>query len=389
MNSKQLWNKRAELVDKMTAAAAADDMAEAHRVEGEIRALDDRLAEALDREEEARNAPATNMIEDNAHAAHDGKATPSAFAEALFGPRDEFDGLRTGFRASAPVRDAVSGLSTPQIYKYDLEGPAAPPTGFLATLPHGTTDGDEHFFLTPVLTNNAAGWVSGNKAESALEWTPAVAHLETIAHHMPIQKQTARRYNQLESIVGGSLMLGLDLKCDAMALRADSETGMVGVTETDGILEHTKAAGANIKDTLQTMARKVRVATGIAPTHVALSPYAIEALSQAKDEIGRYLFPDIGNGSKIAGLTIVEDVNMTFTYEDETSHEDVTKETALVYAPIGASFDIADPEEVTVGLIDKQLIQNAYTILAELTATLKVTIPAAFCYCADLGLEAE
>ena len=42
-----------------------------------------------------------------------------------------------------------------------------------------------------------------------------------------------------------------------------------------------------------------------------------------------------------------------------------------------------------MGLTGSQFIQNAYTLLAELTACLRVDNPAAFCYCDDLGIVAE
>ena len=380
MNSKQLWNKRTALVTAMNEAATTDNMDEAHRLEGEIRALDAMIAQVIDEEDEARAAMASNPIVSE-------KAT---LGEKLFGAKASFEGINIGFKANVSVKDAVSGLPTPQIYRRDLPSPVAPPTGFLATLPKGTTDGDEHFFKTPVLTNNAAGWTSGNKPESALEWSDAVAHIETIAHWIPIKKQTARRYGQLEGIVSNSLMLGLDLKCNALSLRGSNSSGIVGVTNTTGILTHTlraASAGKNLKDELVTMARKVRVASGIAAGYVCLSPYAIEELAQLKDDEGRYLFPDIKNGGTIGGMTVVEDVNMTYT--TGTGNNAVTKESALVYYAGGASWDIADNEEVTIGLVDKQLIQNEYTMLAELTAALRVDMPAAFCYCSDLGLTAE
>lgn len=381
MNSKQLWNKRTALVKAMNEAATADNMDEAHRIEGEIRALDAVIAQVVDEEDAARAASASNVIASD-------KAT---FAEKLFGAKDSFNGIHAGFKQSAPVKDAVSGLPTPQIYRRDLPSPVAPPTGFLATIGHGTTDGDEHFFKTPVLTNAAAGWTSGNKPESALKWTEGTALLETIAHWIPIKKQTANRYSQLESIVSNSLMLGLDLRCDEYALRGSNSSGIVGVTNTAGILTHSKVSGKNLKDTFAAMKRKVRVATGIAPNYVCLSPYAIEELSEEKDTTGRYLFPDIANGGTIAGLTVVEDVNMTLTTTTGSGDSAVTtvKETALVYYGGGASWDIADPQEVTVGLTNSQFIQNEYTLLAELTAALRVDNPAAFCYCADLGLKAE
>lgn len=372
MNSKQLWNKRTSLVQAMN-EAAKDNMDEAHRIEGEIRALDIVIAQVIDEEDAARAAGAT-------HAINTDKAT---FAEKLFGPKAQFNGVHPGFKASAPVKDAVTGLPTPQIYRRDLPSPVAPPTGFLATIAHGTTEGDEHFFKTPVLTNKAAGWTTGDKPESTLEWSEGTALLETIAHWIPIKKQTANRYSTLESIVSGSLMMGLDLKCDEYALRGSNSSGIVGVTNTAGILTHTKASGKNLKDTFAAMKRKVRVATGIAPGYVCLSPYAIEELSEEKDSTGRYLFPDIANGGTIAGLVVVEDVNMTVTGETAST------ESALVYYGGGASFDVADPEEVTIGLTNSQFIQNEYTVLGELTAALRVDMPGAFCYCADLGIKAE
>lgn len=371
MNSKQLWNKRTSLVTAMDEAAVAENMDEAHRIEGEIRALDQFIAQVIDEEDAARAAQASKPV----------KAEPSTFAEKVLGVKDEFKGLHPGFKKSVSVKDAVSGLSTPQIYKRDLQGPVAPPTGFLDTILKGTTDGDEHFFKTPVLTNNAAGWTSGNKPESALAWSEGTALLETVAHWIPIKKQTANRYSQLESIVSTSLMLGLDLKCDKLALAGSNENGIIGITNTTGILVHTVVQGKNIRDTIETMARKVRVASGIAAGYVCMSPYAIECLNQTKDDNERYLFDrEVAAGDKICGLTIVEDVNMTLANG---------KETALVYYAGGASWDIADPQEVTVGLVDKQFIQNEYTVLAELTATLRVDMPAAFCYCADLGIAAE
>ncbi len=372
MNSKQLWNRRTALVAAMSEAAAAGSMDEAHRIEGEVRALDAVIAEVIEEEDAARAA----------HASHAVASESSTLGERLFGAKAAFGGIHPGFKATAPVKDAVGGLPTPQIYRRDLPGPVAPPTGFLGTLPKGTTDGDEHFFKTPVLTNAAAGWASGSKPESSLQWTEGVAHIETIAHWIPIKKQMANRYSQLEGIVSNSLMLGLDLKCNEYALRGSNSSGIVGVANTSGILTHAvrgASAGKNLKDEFHAMARKVRVASGIAAGYVCISPYAIEELSQLKDGEGRYLFPDISNGGTIAGLQVVEDVNMTHA----------AKETALVYYAGGATWDVADPQEVSVGLTNSQFIQNEYTMLAELTAALRVDMPAAFCYCSDLGLTAE
>ncbi len=370
MTAKKLWNERKALVEKMAAAAAEGATDEALRMEGEVRALDVRISEALAEDEELRAAAL----------AHPVAGAEAPLAEQLLGPQEAFAGIEPGWTTTVPLKAASSSLPTPQIYRRELPGPVAPPTGFLSTILHGTTDGDEHFFVTPVLNNKAAGWTAGDKPESSLEWEEGSAPLETVAHWIPILKQTARRYKQLETITSGALMMGLDLKADKLALRGANANGITGVLNTKGILVHTKAQGKNLKDTFAAMKRKVRVATGIAPNYVALSPYALEELSETKDSEGRYLFPDIGNGGTVAGLIAVEDVNMT-------SAEG--KEEALVYYSGGASFDVADAEEVTVGLTGNQFIQNAYTLLGETTACMRVDMPAAFCHCGDLGITAE
>lgn len=372
MNIKQLLAKRKQLAEQQAACMTEGREHDAFVIEGQIKQLDEQIEQAAEDDAEIRNAATSHPV----------AAEPASLAARVLGERGTFNGIGDGFRKSAPLRNAVTGLGTPQIYNPDLPAPVAPPTGFLSTILRGTTDGDEHFFRTPVLTNAAAEWTNGDKPQSALAWTEAVAHISTIAHHIPIKKQTANRYSQLESIVNGALMLGLALKCNELVLRGANSSGIVGVTNTSGILTHSKSDAKNLKDTLAAMKRKVRVATGIAPTHVCLSPYAIEELSEEKDKADRYLFPEIGNGGTIAGLTVVEDVNMTTT-------GDAPKETALVYYNGAASFDIADPEEIIIGLVNSQLIQNEYTILAELTAALRVDTPAGFCYCSDLKIAGE
>lgn len=369
--SKILWNKRLDLVDKQKALMEEGKTDDALRMEGQITEIDAQIEEALEAEEAARNAAVANVVTNN---------VPETLGKALFGDKAEFTGIEPGFKKSVPIKNAVSGLETPQIYKTDLKDVVAPPTGFLQTILHGTTDGDEHYFTAPKLDNKAAGWKSGKKPESGLQWKEAVAHIETIAHWIPIMKQTARRYSQLESKVGGALMLGLDLVADAYALRGSNSSGITGVCNIDGIIKHKKNPGKNLKDTINAMKRKARVASGFAPGFVCLSPYAIEEIAEEKDENGRYLFPDIEETGRICGLTIVEDVNMTT--EDD-------KESALVYWSGACSWDIADSATVEIGLTDSQFIENAYTLLAETTAALRVDYPAAICYCEDLGIDPE
>ena len=303
-------------------------------------------------------------------------------AVGILGARDEFRGIQPGWKA---VVNTGPGLVTP--VEEDLSLPAAvgAPSGVLATLPTGICNGDVHYYQQPALTNAAAGWTSGNKAQSDLEWDDVVAHLETIAPWIPIAKQTANRFDELEGLIRGALFLGLDLTKDACAVRGSNSSGIVGLANQSGIIAHTYSDGSgalSLRDNLLTMRRKARVASGFAPNYVALSPFAIEQIALAKDQIGNYLFPDFnGAGDTILGMRVVEDVNMT--------NATASKETAMVYFSGAAEWLVADRDEVTVGLVDKQFIQNAYTLLAEGTYALKVWAPKAICYCSDISLTPE
>lgn len=369
--SKVLWNERRALAERMQECVENGNTDDAFRIEGQIAQIDLRIEEALEAEELERNSMAGMNVGDN----------PFNFAEQILGPRNSFQGIDVGFMASAPM-DAISKLATPQIYRYDMPDAVKTPSGFLETIPKGKTNGDEHFLITPKFTNNAAGWTTGDKPESSLEWPEGVAHIETIPHHIPILKQNARRYEYLEDKVNNTLLMGLDLKCDDYALNGKNSSGIVGITNTSGITVHKKAEGKNIIDTIMSMRRKVRVGSGMNAGFLCLSSYALESVYQEKDETGRYYYDIREATDKILGLTVVEDEFMT----DLTS---TPKERALVYWNGGASFDIADPQEVNIGLIGNQFIQNAYTLLAEITAAFRVEMPSAFCLCEDLGIAPE
>lgn len=361
-----------ELADSGETDAANVESGRLSALRDQERALADDMSAELER---IRDEHSVRVVDER----------PTSLGARILGPRDVFNGLVVGMMASAP-RDVATTLAVPQVYDPTLAPVTMQPMNFLGTIPHGTTDGDEHFFLHPTFTNMAAGWTEGTtKAESEVEWPEASAALETIAHWIPIKKQTANRYPMLESLINGALLTGLDIKSDYLALRGSNSSGIVGIVNTTGILTHTKVATKNLKDTFMAMSRKVRVGSGYPAGYVCLSPYAIEELAEEKDTSGRYLFPDISAGGSIAGLTVVEDVNMSIA-----AHDAVTaKESALVYYAPAMSWDVADPQEVTVGLQNAQFVQNAYTLLGETTALLRVDMPSAVCYCGDLGITAE
>ena len=365
--SKQLWNERAGLVQAMNEAVVADNLDEARRLEGEIRALDRHIEEVMDLEEEERNRAPQNPV-----------GASASLGEQVFGPEAAFRGIELGFKATYTPKNAVSGLPTPERTSYNLPKPVEPIANFLSTIPRGETNEHEQYFTQPVFTNNAAGWVQGIKPESAIKWNSDTALLETIAHWIPIKKQTARRYSQLENIVSGALMSGLELKCDEYALRGNNEDGIIGVTNRDGILLHTVVDGEDIIDTVDSMALKVRIASGLLPKYVCLSPYAVDAVKKLKDKNGRRIYDSVAQA--FPGLTVIEDMNMIT--EDG-------KESVLVYNTLGTRWDVADKGAVEIGYVDKQFVKNEYSLLAETTAALPMEIPSAFCYCNDIGLPAH
>jgi len=320
-------------------------------------------------------------------------------AGLIFGAKDSFTGIEPGWSVSVPnaklaaathavrmlgARNAVSGLDTPTYVDYDLPAPIAPIMGFLSTLPKGLTDGHETYFQTPTLVNQASGWTTGNKPESSISWEPATAHIETIAHHMPVPKQTARRYRQLESTVTGALLLGLEIRKNQYALKGTNSSGIVGAHNLAGTLSYTKASDdKNIRDIAIEMALRVRLATGFSPNCVAVSPQALAKARKAKDNQGRYMYPEIVYDGKIEGMQIVEDSELHIVTTTGEGNEAVTTESdaMCVYFNGALSWNTADPDEITIGLIDKQLVQNTYTILAEGTHALKVPFPEAVCFC--------
>ena len=366
--------------------------------------LHGRLDEAMDN----LSAAAVELQAENARIAAEATASPEdAIRDAaglIFGPQDSFEGIEPGWKTSVPTaklfaatqaarmmaapRDAVSGLPTPTYVDYSLPAPIAPIMGFLNTLPQGLTDGHETYFQTPTLVNAANGWTTGDKPESSISWSQATAHIETIAHQMPVAKQTVRRYRQLENTIVGALLLGLDIRKNQYALKGTNSSGIVGAHNIPGTLSYTKASDdENIRDIAIEMALRVRLATGFSPNYVCVSPQALAKAKKAKDKMGRYMYPEIVYDGKIEGMEIVEDVEMHVVTTVGEGANAVTTETdaMAVYFNGALSWNTADPDAIDIGLIDKQFIQNTYTILAEGTHALKVPFPAAVCFCDDIG----
>lgn len=362
--------------------AEAGEIDKAHEATGSLAAYRQLLMDEAGRIDEENKRLADAAVSVSA------LREPATIGEAALGARDAFDGIAPGWTASVRVgtiANAATVLPTPETMDLNLPGLVRPPMGFLDTIPRGVTNGDEKYFLPPVLTNAAAAWAigGGDKKESSLAWTEHTSHIETIAHWIPVHKQMVRRYNTLESSISNALMLGLEMKRGEVVLSGENENGIVGAINFPGILEFKKDGKANIVDTLADMATRCRIASGFSPNYVALSPNAIREIAKTKAEDGHYLFPNFKAGDVVPGtnMVAVEDNNLTVTTLETTK-----KEAALVYFNGVLSYKVADPDTVEIGLTDKQFVQNAYTLLGEGTGLLRIDNPAAICYCADLGI---
>lgn len=338
-----------------------------------------KLAEARD----MLMAEAKRVQEENAQlraAAVDGDPKASmTFIEKVLGPEASFQGIEPGWKVTVDTSYGPSALPTPSKYDTALPEAFVAPMGIIDTLPKGITDADEHYFQQPALTNNAAAWTGGTseKAASSIEWPAAIAHLETIAHYIPIPKLAARRYRSLESSVSGALLLGLAAAKDAHVVSGNNASGIVGLTNQTGIQTYTFINGDNVYDAAVKMAAKVKVGSGFAANYVAMPSALYTELKTAKGSDGHYLWREMVADGKLDGMEIVIDENLAVASGGTTTNG------MIVYFGAAGQFNSADQDELTIGLMDKQFIQNAYTLLAEGTYALKVPFPAAVCYCAS------
>lgn len=361
MNSVELFNQiRALQAEQAAVPVDAEDRSERiFRLDGRIEEMQNRLQSVLADEQRARDefVPST-------------PSKPKSLAEMAFGPRAQFKALTPGFRAAItiPAAPAKSDPTIPGFPDY--------PRGFADTLIQAPTEAAVTYLRRGARTNGAAQWATGDKAASSYVWTEHTAPLTWIAHHSPITKTQASDYGQLDAIVRSEMLVGLAQAKSRDALVGANASGITGITNTVGIQTYTQASGDNVYDSIRRMVTKVLLVSGFFPTHVAMSPQVKEELDLLKGTDGHYLVINVGN--RVWSLEIVEDNGLTIVDELDTTHYG-----AVVYASMGATWYTKESDNVEIGLVDDQFINNAYTLLAEGRNAMAVRFPDAFCYCAD------
>lgn len=399
LSSIQIHNKIVENRAKLDAAEKSFNAAEGdakdvfrdtiNQIKGENKSLDEQLAEALDYEDKIRQGGGIPLADPNA--GNKAEFKPKNLGEFVLGARDEFKGLKMG---TSIALDAYQDFKLAEHKDTDYSLPeqyiqSLPKLGIYNTLPRAVTDNDSVTFYEAdqtKLTNAAATWTPGKTiAMSGMAWTQRSFHMEQIANGMPLLENNLNDYNELMSLVNGTLLYMQELAKGAKVLtgpKANAETGIVGILNHDGIQKFTKGASDSITDSTYKMATDVFLATGFVPTTVGMHPYVAESVNLEKDKNGRYINQMV-NG-KLWALNVVEDLNLTETTGEISSEK--TTYGMMVYLPNAATFYTKMGEKLELGLVDDQFLRNEKTIRINGQYGLKVTFPKAFSYLADTGV---
>lgn len=263
----------------------------------------------------------------------------------------------------------------------------------------GQTDSDTLiWFQENVFTNNASEvaeatsttWTSGDdaadgtKPESAITFTQQTGVVATIAHWIPITRQTLWNAPEMRSYIEGRLIDGLRLREDDQLLNGSGVApNLTGLLQTSNIqtLDNTAATGywatnalGSAGDDREDFDRILRAKTLIATNgraranFVVANPSDYETFQFKADANQRYYGTgpfSAGNIPTLWGMRVVQ-------------NENITAGQALVGD--GRHAQIWDRMSATVeaGQIDKQFIRNMFTLLAEERVGLTVYRPKAF-----------
>lgn len=347
---------------------------------GRIAVLDDMLRDQLESEDRLRESGGLPLA-----APAPKPSAPTGIADLYLGARDDFSangGLQARYGkkykfSMEQVQNATLTLELPTRKSYALpENIIEMPMGVIDTLTKGTTDSNLEYMVPGAFTNNADLWEPGEvKKESSESWKEDTANLFTVAHHIPISKQTAYHYGQLRSLVGNDLMMGLKMKEAAYCLKLDEGNGKDGILNKDGIQTYTAKKGEKFYDSLRRMINDSWMQTGFRPDYVAVHPNVLVDLDLQKTSEGAYLALQV-NG-RLWGLPVVEDINLV------SGGVGSEKYGALVYNHTAATWYTSEADALTVGYVNDQFTRNEFTLLAEGEHLITVQRPKSFVHLVD------
>jgi HK97 family phage major capsid protein len=261
-------------------------------------------------------------------------------------------------------------------------------------LVNGTTQSDAIvFFRELAFTNNAAGVPQAThtaaasetpasasvKPESAITFEQDIAPVVTIAHWIPITRQTLSDAGQIRTYVEQRLMDGLRGEESDQLLNGAGTNDLEGLLGTTGVqdLNATYFTGAPTSDAgtdnenfnrIRRAKTLIRTVGRAIPNFVVINPADLEQFDTATDANEQYFGtgPYGGaNPARLWGLRVVED-------------EHIAENTALVGDGRMAAVWDREQANILTGYIDNQFVRNMLTILAEERLALTVFRPAAF-----------
>ena len=322
------------------------------------------------------------------------------------GRRSDPMGVGSFYHADAATAQHRAGMTAPEVR--DLVYTGALPASYIApqmlggvyrgddlegtirsVLINGQTSSDAiTFFRETSFTNNAAAvaeasattGTTGLKPESALALEEATVSVKTLAHWIPITRQTLQDAAQMRTYVEQRLLDGLRLVESDQLLNGDGTgANILGLTNQTGVqvldaaaftadpVADTGSANENFNRILR--ARVNIRATGRARANfVVVNPADSETFLTATNTSGDYYGagPFSGNGTaNLWGMRVVEDEN---------------QDAGVALVGDGRMAAVWDrmQAQILIDTINDQFVRNMLTILAEERLALTVFRPQAF-----------
>ncbi len=297
--------------------------------------------------------------------------------------------VKTLVQTAAFPADYITPTMVPGFYRGDdLQGTLRD------VLINGTTTSDAIlFFRETAFTNNAAGVAQAThtsaadetpvnasvKPESALTFEQVTAPVVTIAHWIPITRQTLQDAAQMQTYVEQRLLDGLRLEESDQLLNGTGGNNLTGLLQTANVqnLDQTYFSGAAVNDAstdnenfnrVLRARRMIRTVGRARANFVVVNPADLENFLTATDADKQYFGGGPFSGSGITnlwGLRVVEDENLT---------------AGAVLVGDGRMAAVWDrmQAQIFIDTIDDQFVRNMLTILAEERLALTVFRPQAF-----------
>lgn len=391
--------KREEQIDAQTRGMAALEESQGRKTPGNgVGIVSDNISmQAVDRRTVGQRFAESDQL--RAVIEHGGRRSQPFTDIRSFWHRDDAQTQHTADMGPAEVRALIQTGGLPADYiqpQYvpgffrgdDLQGTLR------SVLINGTTSSDAILFFRELAFTNAAAGVpqathtsaasetpvnASVKPESTITFEQATAPVVTIAHWIPITRQTLEDAGQLRTYVEQRLLDGLRLEESDQLLNGNGTNDLTGLLNTTGVqdLDQTYFTGAPVSDAGQdnenfnrilrgrTMVRTVGRARA---NFAVLNPADLETFLTHTDADRNYYGagPFSGTGfANLWGLRVVEDENLA-------------EGTALVGDGRMAAVWDRMQAQILVDTIDDQFIRNMLTILAEERLALTVFRPAAF-----------